>query len=106
MGNIKRNYYVLRLLPKDKELIQSLGGENDDDKTRYEVLLDLMPIVKKLKRPEKPKRTRHPVRIGIPTDLKREMLAAKKRLKMSSMTEILLLAARKYREQHPLKTEK
>ncbi len=101
MKELSREYHVLRLFQEDKDLIQGLGKK--DGCSRYDALLKLIPIVDMLDLPAIKAPKRYPVRVGIPTELKRAIKKAKK--PGQPMVEILLAAARKYREQHPAKFE-
>jgi hypothetical protein len=90
----KREYYVLQLLEVDKQLLKNLaekaGGMN-------EVMLALAPIVEKLDWPHHEPPKRYPLRIPVPTELKKvvELVHTKSG---TPLVEILLKAARHYAE--------
>ncbi len=89
-----RDFIVFRVLPEDRELLRTLG-QGPGEISRHDVLTELVKYLP----PAKEKL--QPLRLGIPTKLH---IALKKRSKAIGKTqiELLLNAAKKYREDFPL----
>ena len=99
MDRRERTYRTLRLVVEDKELLQRLG-RNDQDLDRYHALLELVAVVQKLKLPDVRNQIRHPLRLGIPTQLDK---AIRKKADATGQTyiAILLTAAREHLDTPP-----
>ena len=99
MNRRERTYRTLRLRSEDKELLQRLGRD-DQDLDRYHALLELVAVIQKLQLPDVRNESRHPLRLGIPTQLDE---AIRKKVDATGQTYIavLLTAAREYLDTPP-----
>jgi len=100
---LKRNFRSFRLFPADRSLLQNLGRGNPKVPDRHTALLQLVPIVRDLEIPKK--KGREPIRIGIPNELADE-LTKRSGETGHTVQDILLAAARVYRDRHPLPDRK
>ena len=99
MNRRERTYRTLRLRSEDKKLLQQLG-RNDQDLDRYHALLELVAVVQKLQLPDVRNERRHPLRLGIPTQLDKVI---RKKVDATGQTYIavLLMAAREHLDTPP-----
>jgi hypothetical protein len=96
-----RKFVVLRLLPRERDLIRQLGCGPEKDcglDNRDAVLRQIVQTVKKLTLPAIEKR--RPLRFSMPDKLAREL---KKRSAKSGRTQldILIAAIEEFRKEHP-----
>ena len=84
---------VFQLLPEDWELLRKI--RRDDGLRR------LLAAVKGLDLPDPDKRQKRPIRLLFPPELHKELAAVAKRAGMS-LIDVLLAAARQYRNEHPI----
>jgi hypothetical protein len=96
-----RKFVVLRLLPRERDLIRQLGCGPEKDcglDNRDAVLRQIVQTVKNLKLPAIEKR--RPLRFSMPDKLAREL---KKKSAKSGHTQIdvLVAAIEEFREEHP-----
>lgn len=99
-----RHWFTFRLFAEDHELLKTLTKRQTETKDRHSALLALVPIVQSLSIPKIEKRERKALRIGIPDELYDELERIKDETG-HSMTDIILIAAREYAQQHPLPNE-
>lgn len=94
-----REFRVLRLYPEDYKLLQDLADGRKETPDRHSALLELVEVAKWMDIPRKEERK--PIRLGIPIELK-EVLEARAEQSKHNVQDILLMAARTYREKYPL----
>jgi hypothetical protein len=96
-----RKFIVLRLLPRERELIRQLGSGPERDcglDSRDAVLRQIVQTVKKLKLPAIEKR--RPLRFSMPDKLARE-LKMKSAKSGHTQLDVLIAAIEEFRKEHP-----
>ena len=97
----ERNFRTFRLFSQDRDLLRRLGEGRPEKEIpdRHAALLELNAIAEEMEVPKQEKR--QPIRIGVPTALTNTIA---RRAKESGKTfqDVLLMAARIYRERFPL----
>jgi hypothetical protein len=94
-----RSYRTFRLYLRDRELLRNLGRGRPAIPDRHTALLELVDIVRAMPIPKK--EDRQPLRLGLPDDL-REVINRRAEETGQTFQDILLMAARNYRDQYPL----
>lgn len=91
-------YYAPKLFERERELLRTLADGIPDVPDRYHAFKELVPIIESLDLEHIKGKKRRPLKLSLPLELD-EAIRAKSEQTGQPYIQVLLEAARKYREQ-------